>query len=62
MRQQSSASSKLTLTLSLDVDCKNIQESGFYRRQGFVEINKSDVSPRMQALGMGSHFHLSKKL
>jgi ribosomal protein S18 acetylase RimI-like enzyme len=60
MRQQSSASSKLTL--SLDVDCKNIQESGFYRRQGFVEINKSDVSPRMQALGIGSHFHLSKKL
>ena len=60
MRQQSSASSKLTL--SLDVDCKNIQESGFYRRQGFVEINKSDVSPRMQRLGIGSHFHLSKKL
>jgi GNAT superfamily N-acetyltransferase len=60
MRQQASASRKLAL--SLDVDCQNIQASDFYRRQGFVEINKSDVSPRMQRLGIGSHFHLSKKL
>ncbi len=60
MRQQASASNKLVL--SLDVDCNNRQARDFYRHQGFVEISKSDTSPRMQALGIGSHFHLSKKL
>jgi len=60
MRQQAMTSSKLVL--SLDVDCGNIQAINFYLRQGFIEINKSGVSPRMQALGISSHFHLSQKL
>lgn len=48
--------------LSLDVEMNNTQAVNFYLRQGFKKINGSGVSPRMQALGIGSHLHLSKPL
>jgi ribosomal protein S18 acetylase RimI-like enzyme len=48
--------------LSLDVDIGNAQAIDFYLGNGFVKTNESDVSTRMQALGIGSHFHLSKSL
>ena len=60
MQQQALTSSKIAL--SLDVACDNMQAINFYLHQGFIEINKSGVSPRMQALGISSHLHLSKKL
>jgi GNAT superfamily N-acetyltransferase len=60
MQQQALLSSKLAL--SLDVDCGNMQAINFYLHQGFIEISESGVSPRMQALGIRSHIHLSKKL
>jgi len=50
------------LALSLDVDCDNTQAVNFYLRQGFVKKKDSGVSPRMQALGISSHLHLSKAL
>jgi ribosomal protein S18 acetylase RimI-like enzyme len=50
------------LALSLDVECDNTQATNFYLRQGFVNKKNSGVSLRMQNLGIGSHFHLSKDL
>ncbi len=50
------------LALSLDVDSNNKQGINFYLRQGFVNKKESDVSTRMQAIGIGSHIHLSKDL
>ena len=60
MHKQAVTFGKLALTL--DVDSGNTQASNFYLRQGFVKKNKSDVSLRMKALGIGSHLHLSKDL
>ena len=60
IQQQALTSSKKAL--SLDVACDNMQAIDFYLHQGFIEINKSGVSPRMQALGISSHLHLSKEL
>jgi N-acetylglutamate synthase-like GNAT family acetyltransferase len=60
MQQQALTSSKLVL--SLDVDCDNDHALNFYLGQGFVAINKSEVSPRMQALGIGSHLHMNRTL
>lgn len=48
--------------LSLDVEAANKQVTNFYQRQGFVVMSGSSVSPRMQALGIGQHLHLSKDL
>jgi ribosomal protein S18 acetylase RimI-like enzyme len=48
------------LALSLDVDCGNKQAIDFYLKQGFVQKSESGVSPRMRALGLGSHLHLSQ--
>ncbi len=48
--------------LCLDVESKNSQAIDFYLGHGFVKKNESAVSPRMQTLGIGSHFHLSKVL
>lgn len=50
------------LALSLDVDACNTQATNFYLRRGFVQKSESGVSPRMHALGIGSHLHLSKDL
>ena len=49
-------------TLCLDVENTHSQAIDFYLAQGFAQESKSVVSPRMQALGIGSHLHLSKKL
>ena len=48
--------------LCLDVEKTNSQAINFYLGQGFVQESQSDISPRMQVLGIGSHLHLSKKL
>lgn len=48
------------LALSLDVNCGNKQAIDFYLKQGFMQKSESSVSPRMQALGIGPHLHLSK--
>lgn len=60
MQQQALTSSKLVL--SLDVDCDNDHALNFYLGQGFVVINKSGVSPKMQALGISSHLHMNRTL
>lgn len=60
MHEQALSSGKLAL--SLDVDSANTQAIDFYLKQGFVQQNKSAVSPRMESLGVGSHLHLSKTL
>jgi ribosomal protein S18 acetylase RimI-like enzyme len=46
--------------LSLDVESTNSQATEFYLRQGFVQKSKSNISPRMLALGVGRHLHLSR--
>ena len=46
--------------LSLDVESSNSAAIDFYLGQGFVQKYKSKISPRMQALGIGMHLHLSK--
>ncbi len=60
IRQQALDSSKLIL--NLDVDCDNDHALNFDLGQGFVALNKSEVSPRMQALGIGSHLHMNRTL
>lgn len=49
-------------TLGLDVESTNSQAIDFYLGQGFVQYNETEISPRMQALGIGRHLHLSKVL
>ena len=46
--------------LSLDVESTNSQAVEFYLRQGFVQNSKSEISPRMLALGIERHLHLSR--
>jgi len=60
MHKQALASGKLAL--SLDVERGNTQAANFYLRRGFVQKSESSISPRMKALGIGSHLHLSKGL
>lgn len=48
--------------LCLDVESTNSQAINFYLRQGFVQKSKSELSLRMQALGIGRHLHLSKPI
>lgn len=62
MLMQEKALASGRTVLSLDVDCENTQAINFYLRRGFVLINQSDISPRMQTLGIGSYLHLRKDL
>ena len=48
--------------LSLDVDSANLDAIEFYQGQGFIQESASDISPRMQSLGVGRHLHMSKAL
>jgi len=47
--------------LCLDVESTNSQAIDFYLNRGFIQESESDISQRMQALGIGSHLHLSKE-
>jgi ribosomal protein S18 acetylase RimI-like enzyme len=49
-------------SLCLDVESTNSQAIDFYLEQGFVQQSTSELSQRMQALGICRHFHLSKTL
>ncbi|MFT5283745.1 MAG: ribosomal protein S18 acetylase RimI-like enzyme [Yoonia sp.] len=48
--------------LCLDVESTNLQAIDFYLGRGFIQESESGLSQRMRTLGIGSHFHLSKKL
>jgi ribosomal protein S18 acetylase RimI-like enzyme len=48
--------------LCLDVESTNSQAIDFYLGRGFTQQSESDVSQRMETLGIGSHLHFSKKL
>lgn len=46
--------------LSLDVESANSRAIEFYLGQGFIKVSESDISPRMQSLGVDRHLHMSK--
>jgi ribosomal protein S18 acetylase RimI-like enzyme len=47
-------------TLCLDVESTNLQAVDFYLSKGFVQTSQSEISPKMLALGIERHLHLSQ--